>query len=218
MHQLPCRPAVHPSRSRVNAIIQLCHCFRRSVPAGPCTSRVHYHVSHKKFVMRVLTHLVLNNLAHEVPQLLVVAWHPSVYRAATVSHTAAIAGARLRYLIPNAVVTAHLRGLLVVGPREVPLHERQVLEGVDRRGALAGRCGPRETALPNPVQPAKRDARLKLSSNLSSTLNIGCRLTQTVHAWCSIAASAPGRFNQIEKLVGSTEGRWLDWSPPKNGV
>ena len=85
--------------------------------------------------------------------------------------------------------------------------------GVDRRGALAGRCGPGETALPNPVQPAKRNARLKLSSNLSTTLNIGRRLTQKF-ARCSIAASAPGRFNKIEKRAGSTEGRWLDWSPP----
>ena len=34
---------------------------------------------------------------------LAVAWHPSAYRAAMASHTVAAAGARLRYLIPNAV-------------------------------------------------------------------------------------------------------------------
>ena len=35
---------------------------------------------------------------------LAVAWRPSVYRAATVSRTAAAASARLRYLIPDAIV------------------------------------------------------------------------------------------------------------------
>ena len=50
VHQLPCCPAIHPSRSRVHAVVQLCHCFRRSIPAGPRTSRVEYHVSHKKSV------------------------------------------------------------------------------------------------------------------------------------------------------------------------
>ena len=69
--------------------------------------------------------------------------------------------------------------------------------------------------LPCPTQCnlQRRNARLKLSSNLSTTLNIGRRLTQKF-ARCSIAASVPGRFNKIEKRAGSTEGRWLDWSPP----
>ena len=41
-------PHCPSSRRCVNAVVQLCHCFRRFVQAEPRTSRVQYHVSHKK--------------------------------------------------------------------------------------------------------------------------------------------------------------------------
>ena len=131
MHQLPCRPAVHPSRSRVNAVIQLCHCFRRSVPAGPCTSRVHYHVSQSS-LSRVLTHLVLNNLAHEVPQL------PGG-RLASVrlqgGHGVPHHSARLRYLILDAVARRIFEDCLLSG------HVRfRSMNTRYRRGGRSARC------------------------------------------------------------------------------
>ena len=46
---------------------------------------------------------------------LVVAWRPSVYRAATASRTAAAAGARLRYLIPDAVARRIFEDCLLSG-------------------------------------------------------------------------------------------------------
>ena len=46
---------------------------------------------------------------------LAVAWHPSIYRAATASHTAAAVGARLRYLILDAVARRIFEDCLLLG-------------------------------------------------------------------------------------------------------
>ena len=46
---------------------------------------------------------------------LAVAWHPSAYRAATASRTAAAAGARLQYLIPDAITRRIFEDCLLSG-------------------------------------------------------------------------------------------------------
>ena len=96
---------------------------------------------------------------------LAVAWRLSTYRAATTSRTAAAASARLRYLIPDTDTWRIFNDCLLSGHvRYLSINARIQKGGVDRRGALAGRCGPREAALPNPVQPTKSNARTQLSS------------------------------------------------------
>ena len=69
---------------------------------------------------------------------LAVAWHPSAYRAATASHTAAAVSTRLRYLIPDAVARCIFEDCLLSG------HVRyRSMNARYRRGGRSARCAGR---------------------------------------------------------------------------
>ena len=66
---------------------------------------------------------------------LAVAWHPSAYRVPTASRTAAAAGARLRYLIPDTVARCIFEDCLLLGYVRYRSMNARI-----RKGGRSARC------------------------------------------------------------------------------